>query len=159
MLKHGLSIYGGLAIWFASSVHAAAANVSDLTVQILGVDVARGGRIQIAVYRSADAFESYDPASTFVTFSRQLAGLDTAVQGRSTAVSFTVNDLPIGKYAVHYYHDINNNQRFDMDGDKPMDGWGASGARHMWQKPTFKSSAFTVDRNSQVIEMKTFYVD
>jgi len=132
---------------------------ADLTIQLTGIEVARGGAVQVAIYRDAAAFEAYETGAIFLTLSRQLIGLDTGERNQQSMLSFTMTDMPPGQYAVHYYHDANNNQQFDSEGSEPFEGWGMSKARHMWQTPTFKKAAFTLGDESVVMPLKTFYVE
>lgn len=129
---------------------------ADLTVQLNGIDGNRGGYIHAAIYREAIPFETYDANGAFATVSRQLR---PARSQKSVVMTFTLADLPQGEYAVHFYHDANGNQQFDTSGSAPLEGWGFSNARHLWQTPSFKRSAFTIGAEAKTVSLKTFYIE
>lgn len=147
-----------MCIFGVAAVCATVTQAADLTVQLTGVEVGRGGAVQVAIYRDAKAFESYRADSTFAALSRQLPESGENQQNRKMVINFRLVDVPPGQYAIHYYHDANNNLQFDSHGSEPLEGWGVSNARHMWQAPTFKKAAFTIDNESVVMPIKTFYI-
>ncbi|AQQ66543.1 hypothetical protein Mag101_01945 [Microbulbifer agarilyticus] len=141
-----------VAVWLLTSK----VQATDLTVQLNGIDGSRGGYVHAAIYREAMPFETYDANGAFATVSRQLS---PAISPKPVLIAFTLADLPQGEYAVHFYHDANGNQQFDSSGSEPLEGWGFSNARHLWQTPSFKRSAFTIGTEAKTVSLKTFYIE
>jgi len=134
-------------IWklvFATSLYASVltvAHAADLTVTVSGIRNAAG-------LVSAGVFDS---ESSFAKPSEAVASFRTkAMQG---SVSFTVHDLPPGRYAVTAYHDENGNGRLDFDPTGvPTEGYGVSrDARNPLAPPEFGKAAFElIDQNKSV---------
>ncbi|GAA5314816.1 MAG: hypothetical protein AseanaTS_00200 [Candidatus Pelagadaptatus aseana] len=130
-------------------------SAGDLTIELKGIEVSRGGSVTLALYRDAKSFATYDQQNTVAILSRQVEGL--AGPEEMAAVRFRLDDVMPGQYAIHYFHDQNGNQRFDFADGQAMEGWGISRARHMWQALSFDEAAFTVNGAAQFVSLKTFY--
>lgn len=141
-----------------SALAAMKTQAADLTIQLTGIEANRGGSVQVALYKNAKAFENYDRGLTVAAISQSVRNPGSTNEKSAQTISFTLHDIPAGQYAVHYFHDVNSNQLFDSEGNRPLEGWGFSGARHLWQSPTFKKAAFAIDDESVTLPIKTFYV-
>lgn len=108
---------------------------AGLVVRIVGCE-SEEGQIRCALFADEASFERRsDPART--------AGLSAS----RSAVDWTVDDLPAGRYAVAAYHDANGNGQLDKHAiGVPLEAYGFSrGARGKLGPPRFADAAFQYD--------------
>ncbi len=106
------------------------------------------GNVIILVFDSENAFASEDPNKA-VDF-RELKA-----QKGKMVVDFP--SLTAGPYAVSLFHDENSDYEFNMIDGIPLEGYGVSGAKHMYDSPPFaraKTKAGKVDIAVHYIDPK-----
>ena len=66
--------------------------------------------------------------------------------------TFTLADLPEGKYAIRYFHDENDNQKMDSNFvGIPKEGYGFSNnAKAYFGPPSFSAQLFDLDANQKM---------
>ena len=117
-----------------------------LGLEVIVTDIRNDkGNIVVAVFNSANAFESYD---YYRATEYGEIGADKAIDGM---IKLSFRRLRSGPYAVSLFHDENNNDDFDMEGDYPLEGFGTSGARNALHEPTFEEAS--VDPGRVIIRM------
>jgi uncharacterized protein (DUF2141 family) len=122
-----------------------AATAADLTVTINGVKNSNGS-VAAALFNSEADFRK-TPFSVFW------------IKASGGPVSFTVHNLPPGKYAITSYHDENDNGKLDADPvGSPTEGYGVSNdAREAAAPPQFSKAAFDVGDQEKSIAIKITY--
>ena len=110
-------------------------------------DVRSGnGELLVVVFDSQSAYNNYDYSAA--------AGLEeVAADSRLVLVSF--ESLREGPYAVFIFHDENDDDDLNMNGDYPLEGYGTSGARNWWHEPSFAEAASDAGK----IRVKMYYPD
>lgn len=87
--------------FFAAQSQSGAA-YADLTIDVKGLDNAKGD-ILIGLYNSEDGFKSED----------EMRGQAVPVNAKTVKVTF--DNLPVGRYAVKVFHDIDKDGKLDTD--------------------------------------------
>jgi uncharacterized protein (DUF2141 family) len=125
----------------------AAAGATDLTVTINGTRNATGS-IAAGIFNSETSFPKAPQA--FAAF---------RIKAQQGTVSFTVHNLPPGKYAVTSYHDENDNGKLDTDvTGLPTEGYGVSNdAREIFGPPQFAKASFELGDQSKTIIVTITY--
>ena len=124
-----------------------AVNAAELTIEVTDLRNDRG-HILLVVDNNADDFE----ASL-----ANVAGIKLKASKKD--VKITLYDFPEGRYAVSVIHDENDNERLDMKGQSPSEGYGFSGVGGAYKLPTFQKAAVEVSGSSSKITIKTTYLD
>ena len=121
---------------------------SDQAAEVVGMEIViigirnDAGKVVVAVFDRARPFEAYE-------YERAIEyGEFDAVEG---GVHIPLPGLRSGPYAVSLFHDENDDDDFNMDGDYPLEGYGTSGARDAYHEPTFEEAS--VDGGQVVIQM------
>jgi uncharacterized protein (DUF2141 family) len=124
-----------------------AASAADLTLTVSGVQNANG-TVAAGVFNSASNFPRAGQA--FASFRMKAAKGD---------VSFTVHNLPPGKYAAVAFHDENDNGTLDVDPlGVPTEGYGVSNdARNADGPPVYAKAAFDVAEPHKSVTVKLAY--
>jgi uncharacterized protein (DUF2141 family) len=124
---------------------ATAASAADLTVTISGVKNSSGS-VAATLFNSEADFRK----TPFAVFRIKASG---------GPVSFTVHNLPPGKYAMTSYHDENDNGKLDTDPvGSPTEGYGVSNdAREVGAPPQFSKASFDVGNQNMSIPIKITY--
>jgi uncharacterized protein (DUF2141 family) len=124
-----------------------AAGATDLTVTISGARNATGS-ISAGIFNSESSFPKAPQA--FASF---------RIKAQQGTVSFTVHNLPPGKYAVTSYHDENDNGKLDTDvTGLPTEGYGVSNdAREILGPPQFAKASFGLGDQSKTITVTIKY--
>lgn len=75
------------------------------------------------------------------------------------AASCAFSPSSLGKYAVSFYHDANNNRHFDTTTEGiPLEGYGASrDARGSYGPPLFRDAVFEYAGGALALELHTNY--
>lgn len=74
-----------------------------------------------------------------------------------TKMEFQFTGIPMGKYAIVVFHDLNNNGILDRNGQMPSEPFGFSMITYLMGPPTFEESAFSVEENKTLtISMMSF---
>ena len=141
---------------FASSMMAvlalpitASAQDEAASLAINITDIKSGeGRIIIAVHADARSYNTLDDSAAY-------AAIVMKPNGDSAGV--TLNMVKPGFYAVTLFHDANNNGAFDFDGDRPLEGYGISGAKHALDEPSFRRARLEVKPGKQAVTVKMNY--
>ncbi|MEM7431486.1 MAG: DUF2141 domain-containing protein [Pseudomonadota bacterium] len=131
------------------SDHGGDTEVQGLEIIVLGI---RGdqGKVVAAVFNDKEAFEAYDYDRS-IRYGEFKA--NKAVKG---AVRLPFPRLRSGgPYAISLFHDENNDDDFNYEGDYPTEGWGTSGAKDMWDEPTFEEASVTGGR----VIVQMYYAD
>lgn len=125
----------------------AAARATDLTVTINGTRNANGS-VATGIFNNEGSFPK--PVSAFASFRIK------ATQGH---VSFTVHNLPAGRYAVTAYHDENDNGKLDADvTGLPTEGYGVSNdARETLSPPRWDKASFEVGEQTKLVTVNIQY--
>ena len=124
-----------------------AACATDLTVTISGTRNATGS-IAAGIFNGESSFPKAPQA--FASF---------RIKAQQGTVSFTVHNLPPGKYAVTSYHDENDNGKLDTDvTGLPTEGYGVSNdAREILGPPQFAKASFELGDPSKTITVTIKY--
>jgi uncharacterized protein (DUF2141 family) len=71
----------------------------------------------------------------------------------------TIEDLPLGEYAVVFLHDENDNEEMDTNFvGAPEEGYGASNdAVNTFSAPKFKEAKFLLEGEKKFLKLKIFY--
>jgi uncharacterized protein (DUF2141 family) len=102
-----------------------AARAGTVEVTLTGVQP-RGGHILTALQTRADFMQPR------ATAGQMLAG------DASGVVTFTLQNVPAGDYALSVLHDADDSRGMTLAADgKPAEGWGMPGAQALRAKPTF----------------------
>lgn len=121
------------------------ATAADLTVTISGVKNSNGS-VAAALFNSEADFRK-TPFSAF------------RIKASGGPVSFTIHNLPPGKYAMTAYHDENDNGKLDTDlVGAPSEGYGVSNdAREVAAPPQFSKASFDVGDQNKSITVNITY--
>jgi uncharacterized protein (DUF2141 family) len=127
-------------------VFTTAANAADLTVTISGVKNSTGS-VAAALFNTETNFPRSQPFSVF------------RIKASGGPVSFTVHNLPPGKYAMTSFHDENDNGKLDADPvGLPTEGYGVSNdARDPLGPPQFSKASFDIGDQAKTIAIKVTY--
>ncbi len=90
------------------------------------------GKVYIAVFDNADAFASFD-------YKRAAGFKELSPSNGRLSASFP--DLTGNAYAVSVFHDENGNERFDMSGRYPTEGYGTSRAKNAYDDLKYHQAA------------------
>lgn len=116
------------------------ATAAELNVNLDGINKLQG-RIYAVVYNSEDAMKSGKPA-----FNRQSIEVSKPVH------SFSINNVPTGKYAIVVFQDLNNDQKLGRNFiGIPTEPYGFSTNPMLFGAPTFKDIAFAVGTEDQTM--------
>jgi len=123
-----------------------AALSAELRLTVDGVR-SDGGEILVALYDSADGFQSAIVNAAIrglMPDSGRLIG--TAIRAKRGRQSTVFTQLPPGRYAVIVIHDENDNGRIDRDVlGAPIEGYGfGNDAQGFFSAPSFEAAAITV---------------
>lgn len=138
--------------WVASGMHANARRAtSDGAVSaVLAVTVSgirnTNGKIIVIVFDDRDAFKAFD-VSKAVGYKAL-----PAVMGRIVA-QFT--NLNRGPFAVAAFHDEDENQNLNMNGQIPSEGYATSGATDPSDMPTFRRASVS----SGPVKIRMYYLE
>jgi uncharacterized protein (DUF2141 family) len=66
-------------------------------------------------------------------------------------VKLVFENVPTGKYAVILMHDLNGNDKLDMNGQMPAEPFGFSKLAFLMGPPQFKDCAFEVTADAETI--------
>jgi uncharacterized protein (DUF2141 family) len=137
-----LAIAGALQLALLS-----AASAADLTVTISGARNANGA-IAAGIFNNESGFPK--PAAAVVAY---------RTKATNGPVSFTVHDLPPGRYAVTSYHDENDNGKLDADQTGlPTEGYGVSNkAREVLSPPQWSKASFELGEQGKTIAVTIEY--
>jgi uncharacterized protein (DUF2141 family) len=132
---------GSLLLMLATSADAA-----DLTVTVTGVRNSNGS-VGVGIFNSEVNFPKPPPYGVF------------RIKASVAPVSFTVHNLPPGKYAVTSYHDENDNGKLDTDPTGlPTEGYGVSNdAREILSPPQFSKASFDLTEQGKAITITIKY--
>ena len=124
---------------------ATAASAADPTVTISGVKNSNGS-VATALFNSEADFRK-TPFSAF------------RIKASGGPVSFTIHNLPPGKYAMTAYHDENDNGKLDTDlVGAPSEGYGVSNdAREVAASPQFSKAPFDLGDQNKSTAIKITY--
>jgi uncharacterized protein (DUF2141 family) len=107
------------------------------------------GQLLISVFNQPEGFPS-DSTKAFRTY---------LIEAQTPAISFVIEDLNPGEYAIAVVHDENGNLKpdFNLVG-APVEGYAASGANKRFSAPKFSSSKFNHKYDSNLaIEMNYLF--
>ena len=104
------------------------------------------GKVIVLVFDDEGAYNEYD-------YNRAVAYAETAASTGTVEARFP--ELDAGPYAIALWHDENGDYDLNMDGDIPLEGYGTSGAKTMYDEPTFRQAS--VNRGRVAVRM--FYLD
>ena len=126
---------------------ATAADAADLTVVINGIRNSNGA-VAAGIFNSEGSFPKAQQA--FGSF---------RLRAPPTTASFTVRNLPPGKYAVTAFHDENDNGKLDADPTGlPTEGYGVSNdARELLAPPQFAKASFDIGNQDKTITVTLGY--
>lgn len=119
---------------------------TDLTVQISGVDVAKGGIVRVGLYRDE---------ADFPVDGKEYKGLVIEIDG--SVVSGTFDDLPAGVYAVAIHQDVDQNGKINKSWvGIPKEPYAFSNnARGTFGPPSFAKASVEVTKDMVTrIELK-----
>jgi len=124
-----------------------AAAAADLTVTINGARNANGA-IAAGIFNGENGFPK--PAAAFAAF---------RIRAATGPVSFTVHNLPPGRYAVTSYHDENSNGKLDADETGlPTEGYGVSNnAREVLSPPQWSKASFELSEQNKTVTVTIAY--
>lgn len=132
------------ALLAASLMITGAAFAEPLTVTVDGIE-ARGGKLYVGVQTEAQFMKNEGVAGQI---------LDAPAAGTFSATF----DLPVGRYAVAVWHDIDANGVFDVDENGiPVDGWSSPRAESLRAAPTFDEASVDVAEGGTTVSMQMIY--
>lgn len=113
---------------------------TELKVEIVGIEKPQGALL-VAVYDSADSFPKDGKAMK-----------EIRVPVSADRVSFKVEDLPPGTYAVALCHDVNDDGEFNTNFiGMPLEPYGFSNdAKPGLSAPSFSSSSFELRKSTSI---------
>jgi uncharacterized protein (DUF2141 family) len=124
----------------------ATAQAADLTVVINGVPSDRG-YIVSAVFNSEASF-----------LKRPEALANVRIKAAKGDLSYTLKNLPPGKYAVTAFHDANGNEKLDADATgQPTELYGFSNDARASGPPAFADAAIELGAQSKSIDIRLAY--
>ena len=91
------------------------------------------GVIHILVFDDAQAFDRSEYTRVFKY---------ATLPARAGRMNAKIDGVGPGRYAVMVHHDENGNERLDMDGESPVEGWAYTGSAGAEAVPTFAAAAF-----------------
>jgi len=110
---------------------------ANLIVTITDVEQS-SGKLLLAVYNSEETFNT----GTRLTGDR--------VTAKSGDMEFIFKDLPVGKYSVMVFHDLNNNDKLDTNLlGMPTEPWGSSLQNPIFGAPGWKDTRFDLREDVQ----------
>ena len=127
--------FGGA--WLASMAHSKStvapqiAFPNGVTATFKGVRNAKGN-VVVMVFVDRESFKTYDVAKA-VGYAE--------IPAQTGDVIAVFPNLREGPYAIVGFHDEDENQDLNMDGDWPTEGYATSGALDAYDTPTFRSAA------------------
>ena len=124
---------------------ATAASAADLTVTLSGVKNSNGS-VAAALFNSEADFRK-TPFSAF------------RIKASGGPVSFTVHNLPPGKYAMTSFHDENDNGKLDTDPvGLPTEGYGVSNdAREAAAPPQISKASYDIGEQNKSNTINSIY--
>lgn len=133
--------------WPAS---AASQRLGTLTIKVTGACNAEG-TVGVAVFADRRGFPE--------DVSHALRAEDASIDSATLSAQVTFSDLPVGSYAISVRHDENKNGRLDRNFLRiPREGYGASNnAAKRRRTPAFDDARFSLDTESQTVEIKLVY--
>ncbi|MGI9353321.1 MAG: DUF2141 domain-containing protein [Rhizobiaceae bacterium] len=112
----------------------------SITLSIQGLRSSEG-YVHVLVYDNVKAFDETSHTD-FVTYRTKSAS--------AGELSMNLNGIRPGTYALMIHHDENGNNKFDSDGQTPLEGWAYSNNVGQTQTPDFVSASFAFgDTNQQ----------
>ncbi|MCF8481454.1 MAG: DUF2141 domain-containing protein [Rhodospirillum sp.] len=129
-----LALCAVLSVMGDTPLAVAGSNGGTLAVAITGLRSDKG-LVRLALYDQADRFPKRDGV---------IRTIRVSPDGEKAEALFT--DLPEGRYAIAFFHDENDNGKFDQGLlGVPMEGFGFSrDARVLLGPPSFEDAALTV---------------
>jgi len=118
---------------------------TPLTVSINGSRNTKG-KIYVLVFDNAAAFATYD-------YERAVGFAELPASTQRVTTKFP--DLTGKAYAISVFHDENGNERFDMNGDYPTEGYGTSRAQSAYDDLKFHQASV----RPGPIGVKLFYLN
>ncbi len=120
---------------------------SDLTITVAQIEHHRG-EILMALHSHKGTYLSKDPDS--VPYRSQTARVTDDSQ-----LLLVVGDLPVGKYAVSIFHDVNSNGELDTGFlGIPKEPYGFSNNVNSMTPPSFEDALFTFSSESNEVEIR-----
>ncbi|SEL04339.1 Uncharacterized conserved protein, DUF2141 family [Atopomonas hussainii] len=119
---------------------------ADLTIELKRL-IPEQGRVWLMLYHGKANFEAMGQGLHEWSFSPQTA-----------SQKVTLHDLPAGHYAVMVYQDSNDNAQVDLkDSGFPAEPFGFSKQRGRVSMPTFEESAFRLEAQGHVEQIRLFH--
>lgn len=121
------------------------ASKADLKISVTGVK-SNDGVVRLAVFSAPEGFPNeHTRASKLGVFN-----------ARKDKLFVRMKDLPFGKHAVVAYHDINNNNKLDVNlVGYPIEPYGVSNnARRRFSPPVFDEARFTHQDSLRVLTIE-----
>jgi uncharacterized protein (DUF2141 family) len=140
------SFFFVLSLWgFALSSFA---QTGQITIQVEGIK-SKTGKIALLLFNQSQGF----PGEVKQSLRQELKN---AQKGE---LSFVLDQLPYGTYAISLIHDENENQKIDTNIlGIPKEGYGFSNnARNLFRAPRFKEAAFALNTSEQTLRIKLMY--
>lgn len=115
-------------------------NGLTLTVNVSGF-TSNTGQAYVGLFNKEEGFPE---------FGKQYIGKVVLIKNQKCSVQFT--GLPVGKYAVAAYHDVNKNGKLDLNFfGAPSESYGFSNnVRAMFSAPTFGESSVSCSANKSI---------
>ena len=139
--------------WLAAQLSAPAGAVEKATNSVkqnleLHIDSIRNdkGKVIVLVYDSEKAFAADD-------LEKAVGFRELKAQRGKMVVDFP--SLTTGPYAVSLFHDENGDYEFNMIDGIPLEGYGVSGAKHMYDSPPFARAKIAAGK----VDIKVHYID
>lgn len=122
------------------SIPVSKTNGLTLTVNVSGFP-SNAGQAYVGLFNKENGFPE---------FGKQYIGKVVAIKNQKCSVQFT--GLPAGKYAVATYHDVNKNNKLDLNFfGAPTEAYGFSNnARSMFSAPSFAEAGVSCSANKTI---------
>ena len=129
-------------LWFFTLVYFPTTETKalTLTVNVSGFP-SNAGQAYVGLFNKEKGFPE---------FGKQYIGKVVAIKNQKCSVQFT--GLPAGKYAVATYHDVNKNNKLDLNFfGAPTEAYGFSNnARSMFSAPSFAEAGVSCSANKTI---------
>lgn len=131
------SVLTSIASFGQSAAPAATTKTYQLTVVIPNVSH-REGTLHVGL------------ANDNATFSGESFKTQTIAVPASGAVQVAFDGLPVGKYAVRIFQDLNANNKIDFNGQMPTEPFGFSNITMLMGPPSYSDAAFDLNENKAI---------
>jgi len=131
--------------WAIAQGKKSAPKTGNLTVQITGIKNSSGD-IKIGLFNSEKSFNGKEEKFKGIT-----------VKAENKKMTWSVDDVPFGYYAVKAFHDEDQDDDVDTKYGIPTEGFGFSNNPSIFSgAPSYETAKFLFSADSMTVEIKLF---